>query len=409
MHAKAFEAQCRATKLAPSSVPRERQSLALFALALGSFCIGTSEFATMGIIQLYAADLGIDIPTATNAVTGYAFGVVLGAPLLTLVAAKLNRRTLLLLLMGLWVVGNVLSSIVSTIGLFAVARFLSGMPQGAYFGAAAVVAAYFFGADRAGKAFSLVMTGLTVATIFGSPLATFLGQTVGWRNTYLLMAALGAFAFLALSLFVPCTEALRGGSVLHELSALRRRNVWTMIVVASLGISSIFAVYAFIGPLATDVLGLEPSTIPFALGIFGVGMTVGNLVGGHFADVYVYRGLVLGYGLTLVALVVLSSFGVIPWVFFPCLFVVGAAMMAAIPTIQVRMTQFAPEAPTLMGAMNLAALNVANALGAWGGGLIIAAGYSVIFSPLAGFALTAAALLVYFGALSHRSAPVAAE
>lgn len=409
MHAKAFEAQCRATKLAPSSVPGERQALALFALALGSFCIGTSEFASMGIIQLYAAELEIDIPTATNAVTGYAFGVVLGAPLLTLVAARLNRRTLLLSLMGLWVVGNVLSSMATTIGLFAAARFVSGMPQGAYFGAAAVVAAYFFGADRAGKAFSLVMTGLTVATIVGSPLATFLGQTVGWRNTYLLMAALGAAALLALSLFVPRTDALRGGSVVHELSALQRRDVWTMIVVAALGISSIFAVYAFIGPLTTDVLGLAPSTIPLALGVFGVGMTAGNLVGGHFADAYRYRGLVLGYGITLGALVVLSTFGASTWFFFPCLFVIGAAMMAAIPTIQVRMTHFAPEAPTLMGAMNLAALNVANALGAWGGGLVIAAGYSVVFSPLAGFALTAAGLLVYFGGLARRAATVPVE
>lgn len=408
MHAKAFEAQCRATKLAPSSVPRERQALALFALALGSFCIGTSEFASMGIIQLYAADFGIDIPTATDAVTGYAFGVVLGAPLMTLVAAKFNRRTLLLFLMGLWVVGNVLSSMASNIGLFAVARFISGMPQGAYFGAGAVVAAYFFGADRAGKAFALVMTGLTVATIFGSPLATFLGQTLGWRNTYLFMAALGAVAFLSLFLFVPRTDALRGGSVAHELSALRRWNVWAMIIVAALGISSIFAVYAFIGPLVTDVVHLDPSTIPLALGVFGVGMTVGNLVGGHLADMFAFRGLVLGYGLTLVILIVLSAFGTSPWVFVPCLFGVGAAMMAAVPTIQVRMTNFAPEAPTLMGAMNLAALNVANALGAWGGGLVIAAGYSVLFSPLAGFVLTAAGLLVYFGALSRRPATMVA-
>ncbi|RWL48428.1 MAG: MFS transporter [Mesorhizobium sp.] len=409
MFEKAYEAQCRATKLAPSSVPRENQTLALLALTLGSFCIGTAEFASMGIIQLYAADLGIDIPTATNAVTGYAFGVVLGAPLVTLVAAKLNRRTLLLCLMGLWVVGNVLSSMASNIGLFTVARFISGMPQGAYFGAGAVVAAYFFGAERAGKAFSLVMTGLTVATIFGSPLATFLGQTLGWRNTYLAVAALGAVAFLALFLFVPRSEALRGGSVVHELSALRRWDVWAMIIVAALGISSIFAVYAFIGPLVTDVVQLDPSTIPLALGVFGVGMTAGNLVGGYLADNFAFRGLVLGYALTLAVLVALSSLGSHAWVFFPCLFAVGAAMMAAIPTIQVRMTHFAPEAPTLMGAMNLAALNVANALGAWGGALVIAAGYSVLFSPLAGFVLTAAGLFVYAVTLSRRAVTTPAE
>lgn len=409
MHEKAYEAQCRATKFAPSGVPRERRTLALLTLALGSFCIGTSEFASMGIIQLYAAELRVDIPTATNAVTGYAFGVVLGAPLLTLVAARLNRRSLLLLLMALWVAGNVLSSMAGTIGQFALARFISGLPQGAYFGAGAVVAAYFFGADRAGKAFSLVMAGLTVATIVGSPLATFLGQTLGWRNTYLVTAGLGFVALLALSLFVPRTEALRGGSVVHELSALRRGNVWAMLTVAALGISSIFAVYAFIGPLTTDVLGLEKSAIPLALGVFGVGMTIGNLVGGHLADVYLYRGLVLGYGITLLTLLVLCGLGGSAWFFFPCLFLVGAAMMAAIPTIQVRLTAFAPEAPTLMGAMNLAALNVANALGAWGGGLVILAGYSVLLSPLAGFALTALGLLVCWATLSSRATPVPAE
>ncbi|CAK05804.1 MFS transporter [Rhizobium leguminosarum] len=408
MFGKAYEAQCQATKFAPSSAHHESQALALFSLALGSFCIGTSEFASMGIIQLYAEDFGIDIPTATNAITGYAFGVVLGAPLATLVAARLNRRTLLLCLMALWVVGNVLSSMASNIGLFAAARFISGVPQGAYFGAGAVIAAYFFGADRAGKAFALVMTGLTIATIFGSPLATFLGQTLGWRNTYLAMAALGAVAFLALFLFVPRTEALNGGSVLHELSGLRRWNVWAMIVVAALGISSIFAVYAFIGPLVTDVVQLDQSTIPLALGVFGVGMTVGNAVGGQLADIFAFRGLILGYGITLILLVILSCFGTKVWVFMPCLFGLGAAMMAAIPTIQVRMTHFAPEAPTLMGAMNLAALNVANALGAWGGGLVIAAGYSVLFSPLAGFVLTAAGLLVYFIALPRSASVVQA-
>lgn len=158
----------------------------------------------------------------------------------------------------------------------------------------------------------------------------------------------------------------------------------------------------------TDVVQLDQSTIPLALGVFGVGMTVGNAVGGQLADIFAFRGLILGYGITLILLVILSCFGTKVWVFMPCLFGLGAAMMAAIPTIQVRMTHFAPEAPTLMGAMNLAALNVANALGAWGGGLVIAAGYSVLFSPLAGFVLTAAGLLVYFIALPRSASVVQA-
>src|SRR5262245_28214122 len=194
---KAYEPQCASVKVHSATESARRRGLTLFALALGSFCIGTSEFASMGILQLFSASLGIDIPTATNAITAYAFGVVIGAPLVTLTAAQLNRRTLLLALMGLFILGNVFSALATNLALFAVARFISGMPQGAYFGAGAVVASYIVGPRHGGKAFALVMTGLTVATIIGSPLATFLGQNLGWRNTYLSVAGLAAFGLLA--------------------------------------------------------------------------------------------------------------------------------------------------------------------------------------------------------------------
>lgn len=172
--------------------------LTLFALALGSFSIGTSEFASMGIIQLFSASLGITVPQAANAITAYAIGVVVGAPLITLAAARINRRTVLLGLMALFVLGNLLSAAATSLGLLAAARFISGLPQGAYFGAGAVVASYVVGPGHAGKAFAIVMTGLTIATIVGSPLATFLGQTLGWRETYLAVALLSASAFLAI-------------------------------------------------------------------------------------------------------------------------------------------------------------------------------------------------------------------
>lgn len=181
----------------PTDHARSR-NLTLLALALGSFSIGTSEFASMGIIQLFSKSLGVSIPDATSAIAAYAFGVVIGAPLVTLAAARLNRRTLLLVLMGLFIAGNVLSAMATNLGFFMVARFISGMPQGAYFGAGAVVASYIVGPGQAGKAFAIVMTGLTVATIFGSPLATFLGQTIGWRETYLAVAAFSLLAFGAI-------------------------------------------------------------------------------------------------------------------------------------------------------------------------------------------------------------------
>lgn len=412
MHEKAFEAQCAAVgEHADDPKVRRRCNLTLFSLALGSFCIGTSEFASMGILQLFSADLHISIPTATNAITAYAFGVVIGAPVVTIAAARRNRRTLLLGLMILFIVGNVLSAFAVNLGMFAFARFVSGLPQGAYFGAGAVVASYIVGPGRGGRAFAIVMTGLTVATIVGSPLATFLGQHLGWRNTYLAVACLSVLGFLALFAWVPRTDALRGGPVIQELASLRSGAAWATMLVAALGVASIFAIYTFVGPFITDVNLLDRVWIPFALALFGLGMTLGNVLGGHLADRYPARGLVAGFGIALIVLAVLATAGSNPWILMPCLFGVGMTMMVAIPTIQVRLTRVAPGAPTLMGAMNLASLNLSNAIGAWGSGLVVAAGYGLLAAAWAGFVLTSLGLLVFGLSLwrSQRPALATAE
>jgi MFS transporter, DHA1 family, inner membrane transport protein len=404
---KAYDAQCASVKVHcthPTELNNRR--FTLFALAFGTFCIGTSEFASMGIIQLFSESLRVDIPTATNAITAYAFGVVVGAPLVTLVAARLNRRNLLLCLMALFVVGNLFSAASANLGILIAARFIAGMPQGAYFGAAAVVAAYIVGPGHGGKAFALVMAGLTIATIVGSPLATFLGQNLGWRNTYVAVALIAALSFGALWLWVSRTDALRGGPVVQELSSLRRSSVWLMMLVAALSVASIFAVYTFIGPFVTDVTHLSRSWIPLALALYGVGMTVGNLIGGRLADVYPARGLVVGFGSALVVLAILASFGSDVITLMVGLFGVGMTMMIGIPTIQVRLTGLAPEAPTLMGAMNLASLNVANAIGAWAGAAAISAGFGLLSAVWAGFGLTLMGL-VLFGLTPPRSAQFA--
>jgi DHA1 family inner membrane transport protein len=379
--------------LSPSS--NHSRTLALFALALGSFCIGTSEFASMGIIQLFSASLGIDVPQATSAVTAYALGVVVGAPVVTLAAARLNRRTLLLALMALFVVGNVLSAVATNLPLLMAARFISGLPQGAYFGAGAMVASYIMGPGQSGKAFAIVMTGLTVATIIGSPLATFLGQNLGWRETYLAVAALSGLALLAIRQWLPRTEALNGTPIVQELSALRNGQVWGVMAIATTGIASLFAIYTFVGPIVTDAAQLAPGMIPVALAIFGIGMTVGNSVGGRLADQYPMRGIVLGFGVALAVLAVIAMGGQNPWVLFPALFVLGAGLMASIPTMQVRLTKIAPEAPSLVGAMTLAACNLGNAIGAWGGGVTIDAGFGLLSAAWAGFALTLTGLAIF--------------
>lgn len=406
---KAYEMQCACVTVhCTKEAEARKRGRTLFALALGSFCIGTSEFASMGILQLFSASLHLSISKATDAITAYAFGVVIGAPLVTLMAASLNRRTLLLCLMGLFLAGNLFSAAAMNLGMFAVARFISGMPQGAYFGAGAVVASYIVGAGNAGKAFAMVMFGLTVATIVGAPLATFLGQNLGWRETYAAIALLALLAWLALWAWIPRTEALDGGPLKQELGALRKTAVWATMIVAAIGVASIFAVYTFIGPFVTDIASLHASLIPVALALFGIGMTVGNLAGGRLADVHAPVALILGFGSALVVLVVLALFGANEWVLMLSLFGVGMTMMTAIPAIQVRLTHFAPEAPTLMGAMNMASLNVANAIGAALGGITVGAGWGLPSTVWVGFALTLAGLIVFIATLqkSGQTVPV---
>ncbi|MGW0171207.1 MFS transporter [Streptomyces sp. NPDC003343] len=397
MHQRAYGGQCAVEEnrhtFATSTIRNPK--LTLFALALGTFAIGTGEFGSNGIIQLVASDLGVSVPDATYAITAYAFGVMVGSPAITLLAARVNRRTLLLGLIVLFLVGNTLSALAPNIALLVVFRFIAGSVQGAFFGAGAVVAAYAYGPGKGGKAFATVMGGLTVATIAGSPLGTFIGQNAGWRVMYWTVVAVGLLAGAALMSWLPRTNDLRGSSITSELGALRRRGVWLMVIVAALGISSIFAVYTFIGPFVTDAALRDASLIPIALAVFGLGMAVGNQVGGRVADRYESRGLIWGYGGVLALLALIGVAGSDLVVLLPCLFGVGATMMVAIPTIQVRLTEFAPDAPTLMGTLNLAALNLANSLGAIGGAIVLDAGWGTLSTVWAGFVLTTAGLLLY--------------
>lgn len=396
MHDHAYQPQCRAAEdRHASEIGERRTALVLLALALGTFAIGSGEFGSNGIIQLFADDLDVSVPVATNAVTAYALGVVVGSPVLTIAAARLNRRALLLGLVGLFVVGNLLSAAATDLGMFAAARFVTGTVQGAYFGAGAVVAAYAYGPGRSGKAFATVMAGLTVATIVGSPAGTFIGQQAGWRALYVVVAVVGVGSGLAIWRWVPRTSHLDGGSIAQELGALRRPMVWVTMAVAALGISSIFAVYTFIGPFVTDGAGADEALIPVALVVFGTGMAVGNAVGGRLADRFDYRGLVVGYALVLPCLVLIGLAGSHLAVLLPALFGVGATMMLAIPTIQVLLTRYAPEAPSLMGALNLASLNLANALGAVGGALVLSGGGATLATAWAGLVLTTGGLLLF--------------
>lgn len=403
MWQRAFDEQ----KYEPASVrctteERRKRKLTFFALALGTFCFGTTEFATMGVVPLVARDLRLSVSDATSVVSAYATGVIVGGPLIVLGATGLNRRTLLLLLMTLFVAGNVLASATTNLAMLSVARFLIGLPQAAYVGAGVVVAVYIVGRKRAGRAFSVVMMGLTVAAIVGSPLSTLLGQTVGWRNAYLAIAALGLASLAALWTWLPDSGALDGRGPSRDLPALAKPRVWAVMTVAALGVGGIFSVYTFIGPFVTEAARLQAPFIPIAIGLVGVGMSIGNAVGGWLADTYRSRGVVIGFGTALVVLWFLASNLANPWALMLCLMGVGTTVMSAVPTIQVQLTRLAPEAPTLMGAMNFASLTVASAIGAWAARLATSGGRDLSLAVSAGFDLTLIGLALFLFVLATR-------
>ncbi|MGY1601399.1 MFS transporter [Geodermatophilus sp. SYSU D00815] len=370
-----------------------RAVVALVALALGGFAIGTTEFVTMGVLPDIADGVAVDIPTAGHVISYYALGVVVGAPVIAALSARLPRRALLVGLMAAFLVGNALSALAPGYGTLSVARFLSGLPHGAYFGVASLVAASLVAPHLRGRAVSSVMLGLAVAMVAGVPAATWLGQTVGWRAAYWLVVVLAAATVAAVLAVVPRSPGRSDATVRGELDALRRSQVLLTLLVGTVGFGGMFALYSYIAPVATDVAGLARGTVPWVLLAYGLGGIVGTALGGRLADLALFRSLVgslvvLGVLLTVVAL---TS----PWApaLFAGVFLVSVAASVLAICLQLRLMETAGEAQMLGAALNHSALNTANALGAWLGGLVIAAGLGYRAPSVVGAGLAAAGLL----------------
>ncbi len=369
--------------------------LAVLALALGGFGIGTTEFVAMGLLPDIASSLGITEPTAGHVISAYALGVVIGAPLIAALTARMPRKTLLLGLMAVFTLGNLASVLAPSYGTLVAARFIAGLPHGAFFGVAALVAAHLMGPKNRAKAVAHVMTGLTVATVLGVPMASWLGQALGWRSAFGLVVAVGVITLTAIWFWLPARlRSMHVTSPLTELGALKRVQVWLALLVGMIGFGGMFAVYTYITTTMTDVAGLPRGLVPLALMIFGIGMVVGNLVGGRMADKSVVRGLYVSIGAlgTVLAIFVLASHN--PWTALVVLFGIGAAGSAVAPALQTRLMDVAHGAQTLAAALNHSALNIGNATGAWVGGLVIAAGYGYTAPAAAGAVLAAAGILV---------------
>ncbi|MGW0605548.1 MFS transporter [Streptomyces sp. NPDC002644] len=355
--------------------------LALLALAVGAFGIGTTEFVMMGLLPQVATDLGVSIPSAGHLISAYALGVVVGAPLLAAVTARMERRRVLLWLMGLFIVGNGLSALAPDHTWLLGARFLSGLPHGAFFGVGSVVATTLVAPEKRARSVAMMLTGLTVANIVGVPVGTLLGQELGWRATFGAVCLIGAAAVAALALLVPREKhtehsvppvGLRG-----EVAALKSLSVWLVLATTIVGGSALFSAFSYITPMLTDAAGYAEASVTLVLALFGVGATIGNLVGGRLADRSPRGTIFTGLGIMTVTLLLYpllmetkigGAVGVL---------MLGVAGFTLGAPLQLMVMTRAASAPSLASSANQAAFNLANAGGAWIGGLALAAGLGV--------------------------------
>ena len=385
--------------------------LALLALAVVAFGIGTTEFATMGLLPQIADGIGVSVPQAGNVVSAYALGVVVGAPLLTGIGARVPHKRLLLWLSALFVVGNVASAFAPDFGLLFAARFLAGLPHGALFGVGAVVASKLVAPDRAARAVSKMFLGLTIANIVGVPAGTALGQQLGWRSAYGAVAVIGVLALIALALFVPDQPRGRQSGIRHELRAMGNRQVAIGLGTAVVGFGGFFAVYSYLVPMLTNLTGISDSSTTLVLALYGVGMTLGTLVAGPLTDRALRPTMYGGLALLAAALVafyftVHSTVGALITITF-----IGAMGSLITTPVQMLLMAKAKNAPTMAAASNHSAFNLANAGGAWLGGLAISAGWGWASPSLVGAALAVAGLGLAFagGAMERRDGRTASS
>jgi MFS transporter, DHA1 family, inner membrane transport protein len=363
------------------------------ALAMGGLAIGTAEFAAMGILPEVAGNLHVSVPRAGHLISAYALGVVVGAPAITVLCARAPRRVLLVGLMLLYALGNFASARLHDFDLVMLSRFVAGLPHGAYFGVASIVAAAMVPPSRRALAIGKVMLGLSVANVVGVPAATWLGQAFGWRATFEAVAGIALLTAALVQLLAPAVPAARGAGPLTELGAFRRGQVWLTLLAAAIGFGGIFAVYSYITPLLTQVTGMPAGHVPIVLSVIGVGMIVGNLVCGKLADLSLRNTMVGMYAFTALLLALLPWAAHHVWLAAPVLFLIGAGAMVT-PAFQSRLMDVAGDAQSLAAALNHSAFNIANATGAWLGGLVIAAGFGWTSTAWVGMVLALGGVVV---------------
>lgn len=383
----------------PSSNPAAALSpgailLIQLALALGGFAIGTGEFAIMGLMPNVAADLGVSEPQVGNVISAYALGVVVGAPLLALLGARLPRRILLLLLMGCFALGNFASALAPSYEPLLIFRFIAGLPHGAYFGIAMLVAASMAPPHKRAKAVSRVLAGLTLAILIGNPLATWLGQFMSWRYAFALVGIIAISTIAMVAIFLPADPHEQRSSPMGELRAFNRAPIWLALGIGAIGFAGMFCVFSYMAPTLLHVTQVGPGWIPLAMGVFGAGCIVGNSAGGWLFDRLRLRAVAWILAWSTLVLLVFPFAAHSLWTILPAIFALGT-MIALGPALQTHLMDVATGAQTLAAASNHAAFNVANALGPWLGGLAISAGMGWTVTGYIGAATAIGGLLLF--------------
>ena len=378
--------------------PVEKKSytlfLAIFALALGGFCIGTTEFVAMGLIQEIAADLNISVPAAGHFISAYALGVTIGAPVIAILGARIPRKILLIGLMLFYGIANGLTALAHSTETVMLSRFIAGLPHGAYFGVGALVAAELAGPSRRASAVAQMMLGLTLATVVGVPLATWLGQQFGWRTGFEFSALIAFLTVAVVIRYIPKIQVQATASIKTELAGLKNVQMWLTLGVGAIGFGGMFSVYSYVSPILTEYTGANIEVVPVALAIWGVGMVIGGLVAGWLADRYLNKTIV-GILISSALAFVLGSFMLSDlYTAFLALFLIGLTVMGLGGTLQTRLMDVAGEAQAVAASLNHSAFNLANALGAFLGGWVLSHGMGWLAPVWVGFVLSLGGLII---------------
>ncbi|KHD99458.1 arabinose transporter permease [Pantoea stewartii] len=368
--------------------------VALLALALSAFAIGTTEFVIMGLLPEVANDLQVTIPSAGWLISGYALGVAIGAPVMALLTAKLPRKKTLILLMAIFIIGNLLCALAYSYNLLMLARVITALCHGAFFGIGAVVAASLVAADRQASAVALMFTGLTLANVLGVPLGTWFGQLFGWRATFWGVAVIGVLAFIALITSLPENKNEKPVNLASEISALANGKLWLSLLMTVCFAAAMFTLFSYIAPLLLQVTGISDHGVSWTLFLIGAGLTAGNILGGKLADRNVALSLTGSFLLIALFSLLFSWTSHALWLAEITLFLWAMATFATVPGLQINVVRHGKEAPNLVSTLNISAFNVGNALGAWVGGAVIARGYGLTSVPVAAAALAAVGLIV---------------